>query len=70
MPYKNRIKTLEESYRLADNQISILEKTENFDPEKIKRLRDAKEKYFNELREMRKIQWDYDHERVDLDDDH
>jgi hypothetical protein len=69
MPYKNRIKMLEESYRVAENQISVLEKSDNVDAEKIKRLHEAKDKYFNELRELRKIQWDHDHERVDLDDD-
>jgi len=69
MPYRNRIKTLEESYRLVDNQLFQLEKSDSNDFEKIKKLTEAKEKYLNELRIMRRAQWDHDHETVDLDDD-
>jgi len=68
MPYKSRIKTLEESHRLVENQLFQLEKS-NGDPEKIKKLREAKEKYFTELRAMNRAQWDHDHETVDLNDD-
>jgi hypothetical protein len=69
MPYTTRIRTLEESYRLLDDQIFQLEKTGSADTDKIKKLQDAKYKYLNELRIMRRAQWDHDHERVDLDDD-
>ena len=43
MPYKNRIKMLEESYRVVENQLFQLEKSAG-DPEKIKKLRETKEK--------------------------
>jgi hypothetical protein len=69
MPYKSRIKTLEESVRLLDNQIFQLQKTVNTDTEKIKKLIETKDKYFIELRQMNRAQWDYDHETVNLDDD-
>jgi hypothetical protein len=69
MPYTTRIRTLEESYRLLDDQIFQLEKTGSADTDKIKKLQDAKSKYLNELRIMRRAQWDHDYERVDLDDD-
>jgi len=69
MPYKQRIKTLEESHRLVENQIFQLEKSGSTDIEKIQKLKETKDKYFNELRTMNRAQWDYDHERVDLDDD-
>jgi hypothetical protein len=69
MPYTTRIRTLEESYRLLDDQIFRLEKTGSADTDQIKKLQDAKSKYLNELRVMRRAQWDHDHERVDLDDD-
>jgi flagellar biosynthesis/type III secretory pathway chaperone len=69
MPYKNRIKTLEESHRLVENQLFQLEKSGSTDVEKIQKLKEAKDKYFNELRNMNRAQWDHDHERVDLDDD-
>lgn len=69
MPYKNRIKTLEESHRLVDNQLFLLEKTGSTDYDKMKSLQEAKEKYLSELRIMRRIQWDHDHETINLDDD-
>jgi len=69
MPYKSRIKTLEESHRVVENQIFQLEKAGNADPEKIKKLKEVKDKYFTELRLMNRAQWDYDHDRVDLNDD-
>lgn len=69
MPYTNRIKTLEESHRLVDNQLFQLEKSGSKDSAKIAELRQAKEKYLNELRHMRRAQWDNDHETVDFGDD-
>ena len=69
MPYKQRIKTLEESHRLVENQLFQLEKSGSTDVVKIQKLKEAKDKYFNELRTMNRAQWDHDHERVDLDDD-
>jgi len=69
MPYKNRIKILEESHRLVENQLFQLEKSGSTDVEKIKNLKEVKDKYFNELRVLNRAQWDHDHERVDLDDD-
>jgi hypothetical protein len=69
MPYRSRIKTLEESHRVVENQLFQLQKEGNADPEKIKKLIETKDKYFSELRLMIRAQWDHDHERVDLDDD-
>jgi hypothetical protein len=69
MPYKNRIKTLEESVRLLDNQIFQLQKTGNADTSKIKTLIETKDKYMSELRVMIRAQWDHDHETVNFDDD-
>lgn len=69
MPYTSRIKTLEESYRLVENQLFQLEKTGSTDSDKIQKLREAKEKYLSELRVMRRAQWDHDHNTVDFGDD-
>ena len=70
MPYKNRIKTLEESVRLLDNQIFQLEKSGSTDIKKISDLKETKDKYNKELRIMVRAQWDNDHNTVDLSDDH
>jgi len=69
MPYTNRIKTLEESYRLIDNQLFQLEKSNSQDSAKLQKLRETKQKYLTELQQLRRAQWDHDHERVDFDDD-
>lgn len=69
MPYKERIKTLEESHRMVENQLFQLEKSGSTDSDKIKKLTEAKNKYLQELRILRKAQWDYDNETVDFGDD-
>ena len=68
MPYKNRIKTLEESIRLLNDQIFHLEKAGSND-EKVNQLKETKEKYTKEVRVMIRAQWDNDHETVDFGDD-
>jgi hypothetical protein len=70
MPYRSRIKTLEESVRLLDNQIFQLEKNGSSDAKKISDLKETKDKYNRELRTMIRAQWDNDHNSVDLSDDH
>jgi prefoldin subunit 5 len=70
MPYKNRIKTLEESVRLLDNQIFQLEKNGSTDNKRLTELKETKDKYNKELRLMIRAQWDNDHNSVDLSDDH
>jgi flagellar biosynthesis/type III secretory pathway chaperone len=69
MPYTQRIKTLEESHRLVDNQLFHLEKSGSTDIKKLTELREAKAKYLKELSQMRRAQWDHDHETVQYDDD-
>ena len=56
MPYKSRIKTLEESHRIVENQIFQLEKAGNPDQEKLMKLKETKDKYFTELRLMNRAQ--------------
>lgn len=69
MPYRNRIKTLEESIRLLDNQIFQLEKSGSTDTKKLNDLKETKDKYSKEVRLMIRAQWDNDNETVNLDDD-
>ena len=69
MPYKNRIKTLEESVRLLDNQIFNLEKNGSTDTKRLTELKETKDKYNKELRLMIRAQWDNDHNSVDFGDD-
>ena len=69
MPYKSRIKTLEESVRMLDNQIFQLEKSGSTDIKKLSDLKENKDKYNKELRMMVRAQWDNDHNTVDFGDD-
>ena len=68
MPYSNRIRTLEESYNLVESQINALEKSENPDKDKIAKLREAREKYLFQLRDMRRAQYE-ESQHVDFGDD-
>lgn len=70
MPYQSRIKTLEESIRMLDNQIFNLEKNGSDDVKKLSELKEIKDKYNKELRLMIRAQWDNDHNSIDLSDDH
>ena len=69
MPYKSRIKTLEESIRLVDNQLFQLEKNGSTDTKKLNELKEIKDKYSKEVRLMIRAQWDNDHNTVDFGDD-
>lgn len=69
MPYKSRIKTLEESHRIIDNQLFQLEKSGSADSDKIQKLRETKQKYLTELQQLRRAQWDHDHDTHEYDDD-
>ena len=69
MTYSNRIKTLEESYRLVESQIENLEQSDNPDVDKLTKLRDIRNKYLSELRIMRRAQYE-DSQSVNFDDDH
>lgn len=65
MSYHNKIKTLEESCRILDQRIE----THTGDDTALKNLKEQKSKYFDELRRLRKLQWEEDHERVNFDDE-
>jgi chaperonin cofactor prefoldin len=69
MPYKNRIKTLEESIRMLDNQLFQLEKSGSNDTKRLNELKEIKDKYSKEVRLMIRAQWDNDHNTVDFGDD-
>lgn len=65
MSYHGRIKTLEEAYRITTQKINSHEG----DKESLNVLREQQAKYFDELRRLRKLQWEEDHERVNFDDE-
>jgi hypothetical protein len=61
--YSQRIYFLEDSLRLIEERITK-------DPNaSVKELNEEKYKYQTELSKLRRLQWEHDHESVDLDDD-
>jgi hypothetical protein len=63
MSYSGRIRMLEESYRLVEAQIS-----NTTDTDKLAQLNDTKTKYLNQLRELRRLEYE-ERQIVDFSDD-
>jgi hypothetical protein len=62
--YTQRIAFLEDSLKLIDERIA---NDTNTDPSSLK---EQKSRYMAELSNMRKLQWEHDHDTVDYDDDY
>lgn len=58
MPYSNRIRTLEESFRLVEIQIAAVEQSDNPDKAKLANLLESRNKYLNQLRDLRRAQYE------------
>lgn len=68
MPYRNRLQTLNESHRLIDEQITIMEKN-NTDELKISEMKKKKLQYKDEIRRLERLQWEHEHDTHDFNDD-
>lgn len=66
--YHNRINELEKLHTSLDNQLFQLEKAGSRDPSLIESLRKKKSDCLNELRHLRRLEFD-DRQRVNFDDD-
>lgn len=66
--FEQQIRILEEKFRLVDNQIFQLEKSESKDSEQLNKLKDERISYLNELRILRRKQYDHD-QSIDFGDD-
>lgn len=69
MPYKNRIRILEDTYNTLEKKIENLSEEEKQDKDKVNDFREQKSKIYSELSRLRKLQWEEDHERVNFDDE-
>ena len=67
--YKARIRQLEELYNNLTVKISVVEKADPIDTVVLAELRNQRQTVLNELSKLRRLQWDYDHETVNMDDD-
>lgn len=66
--FEQKIKSLEESFKLVENKIRQLEKSDNVDRDEITKLIATKNRYLLELRDLRKQQYEYS-QTVDFGDD-
>jgi len=68
MDYKEMISKCEESVQNIEKQISTLIESSESDVLRIQSLEEKKSRFLSEIRRLRRLQWEEDHERVDLDD--
>lgn len=68
MSYSNRIKVLEESYRILESQINTLEKQTDPDINKLNSLRENKKHCLEQLKDLRRKEYEY-HQELNFDDD-
>lgn len=69
MPYRSRIATLKESHRLIDESITEKSKDPTYDELKLNELKKKKLQYKDEIRRLEKLQWEYEHDSHEYDDD-
>lgn len=67
--YENRIKHLQESHRLLDNQIETLMKNGLYEDLKLEELKKQRLLFKDEIARLTKLQWEHDHETVDYDEE-
>ncbi len=67
--YENRIKILIETHRLLDKQIDEMEKSGNFQDEKLSELKKKRLQFKDEIAILKRKQWEHDHETVNFDDE-
>lgn len=67
MSYTQRIKSLEEFFRIAEVQINNEEKSATPDKEKLSKLYESKNRYLMQLRELRRLEYE-EGQRVEFDD--
>lgn len=68
--YSTQIKTLENKFNGISTMLDELRKNGDETSDKVKSLNDQRLKIFDEIRRLRRLEWDETHERVDFDDDH
>ena len=67
MSYKDQIRKVTAAHQLLDSQVKHLEMI-GAEKERIDELRRRKLMFQNELSRLHRLQWEEDHERVNLDD--
>jgi hypothetical protein len=68
--YSTQIKTLENKFNGISSMLDEMRKNGDETSDKAKSLNDQRLKIFDEIRRLRRLEWEETHERVDFDDDH
>ena len=67
--YKERIKHLEEMHRVLNKQIDDMERDHpHVEVDKLSEMKKRKLALRDEISRLNRLQWEHDHERVDLGD--
>lgn len=66
--YETRVRHLEVMHEALDKRISVLEKTGVFTDPQLTELKRQKLQIRDQLSDLRRRQWEHDHETVDMDD--
>jgi len=69
MPYKTRIKHLNEMIRVLEQKIKDMETNPDADKTTLQESKETLARYFVDLRALTKLQWEEDHERVGYGDE-
>lgn len=67
--YENRIRHLEEMHASLDKQIRGLESTGRFNDATMQTLKKQKLNLKDQISELKRKQWEHDHESVEIDDE-
>lgn len=67
MPYREQIRKLTETHRVLDDQVKHLEMI-GADQMRINELKRRKLMFKDELSRLHRLQWEEDHDRINLDD--
>jgi len=67
--FENRIRHLEESHHLLDDQIAKMEKSGNFADAHIQTLKKKKLVLKDEIAKLRRQQWEHEREHIEHDDE-
>ena len=66
--YKDQIRQLENQHRELDNKIDTMEKTGIFEDMRLQELKKQRLLIRDQLRDLRRLQFEHDHERVNFSD--
>lgn len=69
MPYRNSIKKLEDTIKLMDNKLQVIKESTSSIPGEAKNIAEQRQLFMVELSRLRKLQWEEEHERVNMDED-